>query len=151
MNEINLFLDLEETLIKDWFNHTLLPDKVENIKNFAKKNNIKKATMFSAAIWTESEKNLFEKNLKTFLEKNLELKLDVLLLEEAFDIVVKKNGIIAENSAFFCDIFLFSQKEEFFKQWLLASNKKGIFVLFDDTVEDSVFINKNLQIVMKKI
>jgi hypothetical protein len=107
--------------------------------------------MFSAAIWTKKEEEKFNSSLKSFLEEKLEVNIEVLLLEEAFKVVINKNGINAKNSSFFCDIFLFSQKEEFFKQWLLASKKKGIFVLFDDTVEDSVFMNKDLQIVMKKV
>ena len=148
---VNLFLDLEETLIIDWYNHTLKPENITIIKEFIKENKIKKATMFSAAIWTKKEEDFFNENLKEFLENKLEVKLDVLRLEDAFDSVVNKNGLIGTNSSFFCDIFLFNQKEEFFKQWLLATKQKGTFVLFDDTVEDSVFMNKDLHIVMKGV
>lgn len=149
---VHLFLDLEETLIIDWFNPILKTENIKIIKKFIKENKIKKATMFSAAIWKHKEKEEFDKKFKLLLEEVLEIKLEVLVLEEAFSIVIKKNNICAVNNAFLSsEIFLFNQKEDFFKQWLLATKQKGTFVLFDDTVEDSVFMNKNIQIVMKGV
>ena len=146
-----LFLDLEMTLIKDWYDHTLILKNVSIINEFIRKNKIEKATLFSAAVWTKKESDAFNVNLKEFLEENLEVAIEVLLLEEAHQLVLDKNGLIGENTAFACDTFLFEEKEEFFKQWLLASNAKGHFVLFDDTVENSLYHRGDLTIELIKV
>jgi len=148
---MEVFLDLEETLIIDWFNPSLKEENISIIKSFLISNKIKEVTLFSAAVWTKKEEKAFNEQFKDFLEEVLNVKIKVLLLEKAFDKVIKANGIAAENSSFFCDIFLFNQKEEFFKQWLLAEEKKGEFVLFDDTVDDSIFIKKDLKIILKNV
>jgi len=147
----NLFLDLELTLIKDWYDHTLIPHNIKLIKKFILDNNIENATLFSAAVWTQKEADSFNDNLKDFLEEKLGITLDILLLTEAHKLILDKNNLSGESTAFFCDTFLFDQKENFFKEWLLASEAEGHFVLFDDTVEDSMYHRGKLTIEMRKV
>jgi len=150
-NKPNLFLDLELTLIKDWYDQTLIPHNVEIIKKFIDEHQIERSVLFSAAVWTKSEGEAFNTELRVFLEEKLGISIEVLLLEEAHQLILNKNGLIGENTAFACDTFLFEEKEEFFKQWLLATEAKGHFVLFDDTVENSIYHRGELTIELKKV
>ena len=147
----NLFLDLELTLIKDWYDQTLIPHNIEIIKKFINEHRIERSVLFSGAVWTKSEGEAFNTELRVFLEEKLGISIDVLLLGEAHQLILNKNGLIGENTAFACDTFLFEEKEEFFKQWLLATEAKGHFVLFDDTVENSIYHRGELTIELIKV
>jgi len=157
--KLNVFLDLEETVIDDWFSCCFLNNKIEKIKNLinkfsleflnekANENNVN-LILFSAAVTNEEDLKEFNKFIKPILEEKLELKFNEVVMFDNKTIfgLAKKCGIKPTNDDTIHDIFMFNIKEEVFN---LVVKKNEINILFDDTVEDKIcfeglsFLDKN--------
>jgi len=147
---INIFLDLEETVIDDWFSGVLLEDNISKIKNqinkFSLKFNKEKASskninliLFSAAITSKNDVLFFDENLRTILEQELDLSFNEVFLfskENCFSLL-KKINVFPDDTDILLDVFKFNQKEEVFN---LISKKNEINILFDDKVENKVIL-----------
>lgn len=79
MNKV-IWLDLEETIITSWNNFlNFTPNSIINenkIRKFLVDNNIKEINIFSAAIWNEDDKKVFNNDIKPILENILNIKIN---------------------------------------------------------------------------
>ena len=92
---MNVWLDLEGTIITSWEDFLLNPLCVINIKkvtNWLKFNGITEINIFSAAIYDAKDKSTFETEMKDILERLLNVKIikypsieELMILTRSFD------------------------------------------------------------------
>ena len=75
----NIWLDLEETIITSWnaflnFSGNTIKNE-KKIRKFLKDNNVREVNIFSAAIWNDKDKGVFNKDIKPTLENVLNVKI----------------------------------------------------------------------------
>lgn len=140
---MNIYLDLEETVIDDWFTQSFLNNKIEKIKIIIKKLSEKYNTdinliLFSAAVCDDNDIKEFETYIKPLLEKKLQLQFQEYFIFSNKNIfeLAKRNKISVLPNDTIHDIFRNNIKEEVFNLWCKGS--KGINVLIDDTVENKI-------------
>jgi len=137
---MNIYLDLEETVIDDWYSVCFLEHKIliikDIIQNLTEKYNDYDVNLilFSAAVCNEDDIKIFENNIKNDLENKLGILFSSYYTFSNKNIfkLAKQNGIKILPDDTIHDIFMFNIKEEVFN--LLCKKNKGINVLFDDTV-----------------
>lgn len=135
-----IFLDLEETLIDDWFNGLLLPEKCRKIRQFIQAISYSEIGIFSYAIYNDEDLKKFQGTLKGPLETILEKKItqEVLTIEKIMNIVCKNCNI---HSAKFTitDFFYFFNKQGGFLEFAKTFKDTNLW-LIDDAV-DNIKVN----------
>ena len=148
MSKLNIFLDLEETVIDDWYSCNFLDHKIDTINDkikslsidflseIAQDRNIN-LILFSAAVCNENDLNIFNKQIKPILEKKLEFKFssEFLFSDENWIKLANKNGIKVLQDDNMQDIFNLNIKEQIFE---LIAIKNEVNILFDDTVDNKI-------------
>lgn len=127
---MKLFLDLEGTMIDDLESCAILSANIENIRQFAERNDVVEATIFSFGLMDVADLPIETKlKLETLLGINL--------------IVLTKPQIMAKvlcgveiNEFDFTTIF---GKDMAFIHFIRRTEKNGTFVLFDDVVDEGDF------------
>ena len=152
ITETKIFLDLEMTLIYDWFeDRSIIDNNIKIIRDFADEyKHIEKFYLFSMAIWSREDVEKFDNSrLKKELELSLGKELECIYMEDIYKKILKNNNILI--NVYFSDIFMFEPKTNFFIEWIRDTNQKGEFILFDDTVEDSEYIFKDRNFIFIKM
>lgn len=133
-----IFLDLEETLIDNWENGWLLPEKVNAIRAMCAPFNAKVGLM-SWAVWDESDKVKFNTNLRLELEEALGAKFSddfVWSMDDWAKQLLEFQGKSVSRK----DLFdIFGKHEVLFMVSRCHPAFKGHnVILFDDAVEDNL-------------
>lgn len=132
------YFDLEETLIDSWVD-TLLCNK-EKVEAFIKQHNVKEVHIFSAAIWDDYDKNIFEKNLKGWLEGVYNI--SIVSWPSMKDVWAKTNW----KTVKFVNVSEFIMiigKKRMFEDWCkLMHHRDSHCILLDDSFEEESLINK---------
>lgn len=132
------YFDLEETLITSWVD-TLLCNK-EKVEAFIKQHNVKEVHIFSAAIWDDYDKNIFEKNLKGWLEGVYNI--SIVSWPSMKDVWAKTNW----KTVKFVNVSEFIMiigKKRMFEDWCkLMHHRDSHCILLDDSFEEESLINK---------
>ena len=149
---INIFLDLEETVIDDWYSGNFLPQNIDRISDLIKKfsieynsriasNNNVNLILFSAAVTNQKDLDFFNLNFKITLEEKLGFKFnsEFLFSDENYFELALKNGIQMLDTDTVHDIFMFNPKEEIFN---LIAIENEVNILFDDTVRSKITFGK---------
>jgi hypothetical protein len=143
MENINIFLDLEETVIDDFYSKKILFDNIIKIKKsisfFSDKysnqidNKNINLILFSAAVCSTNDVEYFNIYLKNILEKHLDLIFSDIFIFDTLTIfkLALKNGINPLPDDTIHDIFQFNIKEQVFE---LVSKDNSVNILYDDTV-----------------
>ena len=127
-----MYLDLEGTIIKDWFNKDAIINE-RGIRNFFKEHLITEISIFSFAIYTMEEVLEFEEQLKDTLEHLLNVKIvKVLTLPEIMSITSK----IEYFSIY--DFLRHNDKYTTFQRYCIARHKGELTMLIDDMVPTSM-------------
>lgn len=153
MNKTHLYIDLEETVIYSWWNPKCLHENIRKIKTFAIENNISSCTVYSMAIFDQEESQNFYNSILPLFHNELDLEVNVITLEEVFDLIVKNTSIHGKISEW-SDIFLFNGKQDSFIQYIKAMKTENqTYVLFDDVVDNltMVFEDTNTKIQFRKV
>lgn len=132
------YFDLEETLITSWVD-TLLCNK-EKVEAFIKQHNVKEVHIFSAAIWDDYDKNIFEKNLKGWLEGVYNI--SIISWPSMKDVWAKTNWktVKFDNVSEFIMII---GKKRMFEDWCkLMHHRDSHCILLDDSFEEESLISK---------
>jgi len=143
---MNIFLDLEETIIEDWFNPFFLENKIEKIKKdiFLLKeiNDIEddeiNLILFSFAVTNKHNEEIFIKTLKKEIEEMFNskfIKIYKFNKEFIFSILEKSWKIKTLPTDMISDILMGNEKETLFEIIALNDFKNEINILFDDTVK----------------
>ena len=145
----NIFLDLEETVIDDWFNGVFLLNKITKIKQklnsiensliaekLLKKTHTKKLIIFSLAIINKEDIVKFNTKYKHVIENMFNLKIDEIVIfdEVLWTNIAKKHNITPLKTDNMFDVFNIDIKTFFFKE---LSKNNSINILFDDTTFNS--------------
>lgn len=132
------YFDLEETLITSWVD-TLLCNK-EKVEAFIKQHNVKEVHIFSAAIWDDYDKNIFEKNLKGWLEGVYNI--SIVSWPSMKDVWARTNWKTTkfDNVSEFITLI---GKKRMFEDWCkLMHHRDSHCILLDDSFEEESLINK---------
>ncbi len=132
------YFDLEETLITSCVD-TLLCNK-EKVEAFIKQYNVKEVHIFSAAIWDDYDKNIFEKNLKEWLEGVYNI--SIISWPSMKDVWAKTNWktVKFDNVSEFIMII---GKKRMFEDWCkLIHHRDSHCILLDDSFEEESLISK---------
>jgi len=136
MNKV-FYFDLEETVIESWFDPILV--NKATIESFIEENNIKDIHIFSAAIWNEQDKHIFERDLKTWIEQVFNINiLSWPSMEEVMKESCWKNAIFEDVTEFLCMI----GKKRAFEDWCKIKHHRDTHcILLDDSFEDEILTN----------
>lgn len=127
---MKLFLDLEGTMLDDLESCAILSANIENIRQFAERNDVVEATIFSFGLMDVTDLPI-ETKLK--LETLLGINLIVLTKPQIMDKVLC--GVEMDEFDF-TTIF---GKDMAFIHFIRRTEKNGTFVLFDDVVDEGDF------------
>ena len=132
-----ILLDLEETVVEDWSNMTLLPRECMAIRSFLRTCHPGATIgLMSWAVWNDKDKALFNKHLRDELEAVLEVKFSdewVLSMDDWSDMLFKHcKKKLSRDDLFDC----FGKQEVLFLASRSVPAFKDQFVmLIDDAVE----------------
>jgi len=145
---MNIFLDLEETVIDDWYSCIFLDEKIQKIKSHIQKISRKllnkeafdsdiNLILFSAAVCDKRDLEIFNSSIKPILEEKLGLSFnsEFLFDEENWRNIAKDKQINVLPEDTIHDIFHNNIKEEIFNAIAIQNQ---INILFDDTVTNSL-------------
>lgn len=125
---MKVFLDLEETVIDSWDSGLLI--NITKVKTWLSSLGIKEVSVFSAAIWNDSDKNAFNNHLKIPLEEALEVKiLDWVSMEEVW----RSTSWKAVTFDSVCEMISLIGKKRMFEDWCMLENRGIHNVLLDDS------------------
>lgn len=151
MKQRILFLDLEQTIIDVWHEANIIKEQVPFIKEVIRKFKPEHIGIFSFAIDNDDDKEHFRNKMKSDIEEAIETKVNmqhVISVQEMIKLVKKVNHTVGMD---FQDFFTWFNKEKALIDCLKALNFQGRACLVDDTVDDSIFINRNMSILFKHI
>jgi hypothetical protein len=152
-----LFLDLEDTIIEPvltgW--HNFIPKNMDEIKRFIQEEKFEEISIFSFAIWDQTQKKQFEKSCQKWLEKELNIPFTMVptIDDEILQSCCKQKKIHPQTIDF-KDIVDFWSKDLSFilciKDWF--QNEKDVdILLLDDAVEDmDIHIKQNNMMIRLK-
>lgn len=133
MNKM-LFLDLEETIIISWYNHTLC--NVDFIKDIIKAEGVEEIHIFSFAIANQFDQDVFSTQLKPFLESVLNVKIRSWPSIARINKVLRSfTGVVMEDYEM-PNIF---GKFRAFQEYCRAEYKNTKCILVDDVTPNSTF------------
>lgn len=151
MKQRILFLDLEQTVIDVWHEANIIHEQVPFIKEVIQKFKPKDIGIFSFAIDNENDKEEFKQRMKLDIEKVIEREINmkhVISVQEMIKFVKKVNHTHGMD---FEDFFTWFNKEKALIDCLKAMDFQGQACLIDDTVDTSIFANRNMSISFKHI
>lgn len=148
---MNVFLDLEKTIIEDWTDHTLLIDNIKKIKKQLNNIDIKTLNIFSMAITSDKDIETFNRLIRKDIEKlfNIKIKSIIKIDNKFVENMAKLENIPFFETDFMTDIFQRNPKEELFEIFIKHNFKNEASILFDDMVSNSkkqIFDNSPLEI-----
>ena len=132
------FFDLEETVIECWSNPILC--NKDKIISFIQQNNVEEVHIFSAAIWDDRDKSIFEKTLKSWLEDTFNIK--ILSWPSMTEVWKETQWKICkfENVQ---EIIAMIGKKRMFEDWCkIKHHKDSHCILLDDSFDEEVLFNK---------
>jgi len=157
---MNVFLDLEKTIIEDWTEPFFLEENIlfinsqlELIQRKFNPSSIK-LVLFSFAVDNNHSFEIFERNLRSKIEVFFSAKFIKVFLfskENLFQLAEDSLNIKSLPSDHITDLFTGNMKEQVFEALVNRDFKGELNVLFDDTVktsfkevfEDSLFSQTN--------
>ena len=131
-----VFLDLEETVIDDWYNQKLI-NHIE-LSQWLAQVNVDRVGIFSFAVSNERDVKTFTRDIKPRLEQELRCEIvedSVITCDEMFNASTVVTGLKYDGWADFCTI---KGKTGAFADWVQSECGPGLYVLVDDVVGDTV-------------
>lgn len=139
---MNIFFDLEETLILSWTNHYLCNrNKIIKFLDFY---DIKEIHIFSFAIWNDDDKQYFNTEIKPFIEDSYKVCiLSAPSVQEMRRSDTELTGIQYDSITDYVSI---RGKVGAFENWVQAAVglKRNHNVLIDDVVPNKTIINRSV-------
>jgi len=161
---MNIFLDLENTIIDSWDNPVFLEEKIDFIKNKLQKFDSEEKTLilFSFAVDNNHSLNIFNERLKYEIENLFNLQFSKIVLfskDNLFKIAKQAFNIEPLVDDNINDIFLGNTKEQIFEALILKEHLNETSILFDDTVsnsikevfEDNIFSSKSTKLITIRV
>lgn len=132
MSTLKVFLDLEDTIISNWFSPEL--KNFHAVKTFLKEHQITNVWIFSFAIWDARDADIFDRKMKSWLEREYEIEIDgVVTVDEMEKTILWKQGMEFTTSEFLS----VWGKQRAFHDYITLTQPEGEFLLIDDMVQSS--------------
>lgn len=133
--ETKFFFDLEETLITNW--HDPVLTNVQKVKQWIADNGVKQAGVFSWAIWNQKDVDVFNTQLKKWLESVYEIEFtEVVTKTAAVRTVCHAKALKYEDDFDLEQVAKVFGKHGIFTEWCLARERDCTCILLDDLVPD---------------
>lgn len=133
---MRVFIDLEETIIESWYNPLLM--NVIKIKNILSTLEVSSVDIFSAAIWNDTDKQIFLLQMKEAIERVLGIKIiNVISME---DVHVQTQWKQAKFESI-CEMIALIGKKRMFEDWCREKHFNEHCVLVDDSFGNSFLHN----------
>lgn len=139
MHEDIWFLDLEETIITDFTNPVIM--NLDVVKNHFKKIGVTQVHIFSAAIWDDREKKIFNQpNFKPWLERMFEVEIITApSMQDVMDELLWKTGTDWD----LVDFIAVWGKARAFQDWCRMCYSNVNCFLIDDSVKNEIILNRD--------
>lgn len=150
--DTKFFFDLEETLITDWHDPVLC--NVQKVRAWITANDVKEANIFSWAVWDEADIEVFNRDLKHWLEDSFGFKIiGVVSKGAAIKVVCKHKGlkININDGLDVADVANFFGKHGIFTEWCLAWGRDCTCVLLDDVVPNRTIVDADRNVTIKLV
>lgn len=162
---MNVFLDLEETVIDDWFSGMFLGEKIAKIKHsldiLSKDTQITSLNIFSFAIVDENDVRRFNTVFRQPIENIFEMPINnvIMMSNDFINELLKPHNTFLFDGESVEDVFTVNSKMQSFELFCKANHAGEKSVLFDDMVENvsishflgEPFISDSTDIIMMKI
>jgi len=142
MTHLNIFFDLEETLIKEWENPSVLHDNISIIKNKIQLLKEKfdlpiRFHIFSFAIVNQRDLDRFNEHERDWIENTFG-KLETIFIANDNNLfeLIKAKGLTPMIDDKPSDL-MGNMKSEGFEQLVLRDHQRDVNILFDDLVLDT--------------
>lgn len=145
---MNLFLDLEETVIDDWYSAKFLPHNIKIIREKIKQleehfdDKFEYIDIFSFAILEQKDLDRFDIYFKNDIEKIFKLPVrNILCFDKPFiNTFLKQFNTSIKSNQRMQDVLTLNSKSQMFELFCKDNHKGERSILFDDVVEDEVKI-----------
>lgn len=143
---MNIYLDLEETIIDDWNSGNFLPHNIRAIKNNIRElenyygEKVEHINIFSFAIVNKSDIELFNKIFRDDIEKifDKEIKNVVICDNKLLQRLLKPKGVQVSHDEAVQDVLTINPKAQYFDLYVKDKYPGEISVLFDDMVDNNI-------------
>lgn len=141
------FFDLEETIIDSWDNPVLCNYSL--VSSFIKRNKIRDAHIFSAAIWNDHDKDIFKHELAEMLSIEFNVNfVSWISMEEVWKQTWWKTAKFDSVS----DLLLSVGKNRLFEDWCINNLPENSHaILIDDSFGNTTHIDNNKNIIAQII
>jgi hypothetical protein len=145
--EVNVFLDLEETVINNWHDATLV--NTTKVRDLLGTLGVSSVRLFSFALYHDKDRDRFNTVLKPFLERALDVKfLDSPTVE---DFLLADKQITGLHWDGITDFIQVRGKIDAFRSWCKAKFDKQHNILIDDTVPNATWHNTDTGLILQYI
>lgn len=136
---MNIFLDLEETVINAWDKNPIFLSHCKRIFNLLRLLKVESVQIFSFAIHTPEEEEEFKIFIQSDLEKRIGVPVSkVIPVRDMFTASQKVQKMHFED---LCDFILTRGKEGAFHDWCNMNHQKETSILIDDVVPNRTTID----------
>lgn len=142
---IHLFIDLEETVIDDWYNKNFI--NIDKIKDMIKYLNPDHLHIFSAAVWDLDDVNEFNNKLRDNLEILLKRKIDQVISME----YAKKCSNWVSYDMPIQELLLAIGKFRLFIDFCKHTIRNCFCILLDDMCDNEIIENLDLNLKIQMI
>lgn len=136
---MNVFLDLEETVIDSWNSGLLI--NVQKLKDFLNEQKVKEVRIFSFAIWDEADQRDFAARLLDPIERALGV--GVLSCPSVAELLRVEKEFTSTFFDSLTDFISLRGKTGAFRTWCEAMHPGEVSVLIDDVVPNACWINSD--------
>jgi hypothetical protein len=143
---MKVFLDLEQTVINSWHDHTLINGR--KIKFALKHLGVSSVSIFSFAIDDDKDMQKFNDELKGIIEQYLDVTIDDVVTSEDVFKMYHQKGVKFDHLYEMKQMF---GKSKSFIDWCTSRNENmgQHFILIDDACGSIFFCQKNLDITVE--
>ena len=136
---MNVFLDLEGTVITNWDEALLL--NTSKVREWLKSLKVSQVHLFSFAVWDNKDKEIFINKIKPFLSKALDVNfLDCPSIEDFFAAELSVTGVNWESLHEFITV---RGKVDSFRSWCKKHFDCQHNILLDDVVPNAVWEDRD--------
>lgn len=144
---MNVFLDLEETVIDNWDNAALV--NTTKVKDWLASLGVSKVRLFSFAVYDQRDKDRFNTLLKPFLERVLEV--EFLDSPSVDDFQVADTLVTGLHWDSRHDFIQVRGKLDAFRSWCKHKFDKQHNILLDDAVPNATWKNDDSGLVLQYV
>lgn len=144
---MEVFVDLEETLIQSWDNPLLC--NLQKLRAWFKAAKVTDVHLFSFAVWNEGDRDHFIRHFQPSIEDAFEIKFKTVhTVEDFMKADTKRTGVRFDNLT---EFILIRGKVGALQSWCGVNHPRGCSVLIDDVVPNMTIHDEDQDLLLKFI